>query len=150
MSTAHVESRAPKRSRAQRLFLTYAGLAMMATGVALEPVFGDGVIVLLGLGACVAMVGWTLWFVARDEVVQRAHYVAWFWGGSFAYAAIAFAFLAALGLGAPLEAWMDGVATDLLGKSGFSTGVAVGVTLAGAAMFIGYAIWWAVFWLRRH
>ena len=60
-----------------------------------------------------------------------------------------FAFLVALGLGAPIEAWLSGAAISAFGNADFIIGVAIGGTLAGALMCIGYTIWWAVYWLRR-
>ena len=84
-----------------------------------------------------------------DEVRMRAHLDAWFWGGSIGLCLIVFVTYAAILLGA------DGMIDSALSQ--LASGVdhplvltfGLGVAAAVAPILLGYAVWWAAWWLRR-
>lgn len=89
----------------------------------------------------------TVWMRGVDELAQRAHYVAWCWGGSFGLCVVMFLFLAApaiaelVSFGALLEP-----ATRAWGEAGpFMAGMLTAVV----ALSLGYGLWWGAYWLRK-
>lgn len=81
------------------------------------------------------------WVAALDEAAQQAHYIAWFWGGNAGLLLSMLAFVAAM-----LQP--DAFAPMLAGMGGSET-FAIGIVIGILPAVIGYAIWWAVLWLRR-
>jgi hypothetical protein len=85
-----------------------------------------------------------MWMNGIDELAQRAHYVAWYWGGSMGLAAMMFLFLASPALVQLVD--MPGLAAKLGGEVGaFNAGIATSLVF----MTFGYGFWWLVFWLRK-
>jgi hypothetical protein len=125
-------------------------IGLMFAAIALEPVVGErATMALIGVGAVLALVLCTYWFLRLDELAQRAHYVAWFWGGCLGFVVVAALLLAGLVGGFISMDTLHAAATGLLGDAEFAHGVSAGVLLVGAPMLIGYTVWWTVFWLRR-
>jgi hypothetical protein len=121
---------------------------LLVLAAMLEHVIGDAA-AFLALPAA-ALVLWFCFagFAGLDEVAQRAHYVAWFWGGSIGLAAIPLLGLAAI----PFGFWDGGLAdlgARLWGEATLETAFFTGILVALAPPLIGYALWWTVFWLRR-
>lgn len=89
----------------------------------------------------------TRWMQSIDELAQRAHYEAWYWGGSIALTLMSFFII-----GAPALAQIVDIQTvyapfrEVLGDA---TGFASGVFASMVALGVGYSAWWLVFWLRR-
>jgi hypothetical protein len=99
-------------------------------------------LILPALGAALLGVVFAcFWVVALDEAAQQAHYIAWFWGGS---AGLFLSMLIFVSVMLRPDAFAEALA-PLGGDETFAAGIVVGVTPA----VIGYAIWWAVLWLRR-
>jgi hypothetical protein len=106
----------------------------------------------LWLGAATVMVAFslvagTIWMRSIDELAQRAHYVAWFWGGSLGMAALMLLVLAAPVLAqfvdfAALTRWLSPITGE---AAGFTAGVFASLMI----MVLGYGLWWLVFWLRK-
>ncbi|HEV2081653.1 MAG TPA: hypothetical protein VGR32_04280 [Brevundimonas sp.] len=95
------------------------------------------------LSAGVAAAAWicVAWWRSADEAVREAHKWAWYWGGSTGMAA-------AMGLFA-LSTWgaID-VALPPLG-SGPDDLIMTGIAFTVGAQIVGYAIAWALWWLRH-
>ncbi|MGD9966453.1 MAG: hypothetical protein AB7T59_08040 [Hyphomonadaceae bacterium] len=109
----------------------------------------SGAMALVGTGAVLALVLCSYWFLRLDELAQRAHYVAWFWGGCLGFAAAAVLLLGGLVSGIADMGTLHAAAAAVLGGDQFAHGVSAGMLLVGAPMLLGYSIWWTVFWLRR-
>ena len=95
-----------------------------------------------GLAAAIlSMIFACFWVATLDEAAQQAHYIAWFWGGN------AGLLISVLGLIAVAlqPAAFDPVLSALGAPRSFAAGIAFGVL----PPVIGYAIWWAVLWMRR-
>lgn len=88
-----------------------------------------------------------VWMRSIDELAQRAHYVAWFWGGSLGLAALMLVLLAAPALEEVVDfAALTRLLSPYAGEgAGFTAGIFTSLTL----MMIGYGAWWLVFWLRK-
>lgn len=94
-----------------------------------------------------AMAVTVLWMRDIDELAQRAHYVAWFWGGSSGVCALVFLVLAAPALQqvidfAAVESWLTPTA-------GAGAGFVAGILASLGVLTLGYGAWWLVFWLRK-
>ncbi|MGD9981779.1 MAG: hypothetical protein AB7H66_03805 [Hyphomonadaceae bacterium] len=97
---------------------------------------------LLAMWFCVAA------FIGLDELAQRAHYVAWFWGGSLGLYTLPILGLIAV----PFGFWdggLAGLSERLWGEATIETGFFTGILVALAPPLIGYVVWWSVFWLRN-
>lgn len=137
-------------------------------GAALLVVFGAGLVVgLLGpdslfdwaksaplfwIGACALLTMLSLavgvaWMHGIDELAQRAHYVAWYWGGSMALAVLVFVYLAAPAL-APLVDF-EMLARWVSPAGGEAAVFSAGVFFSLTTLVLGYGLWWLVFWLRK-
>lgn len=89
-----------------------------------------------------------LWFGALDELAQRAHYEAWFWGGSIGLLLLPLLSVAALLTGSRAD-WIDYVLMHIGGRDDARLAFLNGVVVAIVPPVIGYGIWWLVFWLRK-
>jgi hypothetical protein len=139
-----------QRRNAVRMAGWIGAIALMFGAIALEPIVGEpATIGLVSVGAVLALGLCTYAFLRLDELAQRAHYVAWFWGGTLGFAVVALLLLLGLTTGlADMDA-LHALAANWLGGDSFVHGVSLGMLLLGAPMLVGYAIWWTVFWLRR-
>ncbi|MEZ5961915.1 MAG: hypothetical protein R3C30_16055 [Hyphomonadaceae bacterium] len=89
-----------------------------------------------------------LQFNALDEVAKQAHYIAWYWGGLVALIAIS-----VIGVGlstdfisyAPVQAWLETWTNNPNEETSFLLGLIASPTL----LMLGFAAWWAAYWLRR-
>ena len=88
-----------------------------------------------------------VWMNGIDELAQRAHYVAWYWGGSMGLVLLAFLYLASPALAQFVDFTAIAAFTSPFGgqAAGFSAGIATSLVI----MTLGYALWWLVFWLRK-
>ena len=132
----------------RRYLIVGASLALFTLAAMMQHVVGDIAALIALPAAALAMWFCVVGFMGLDELAQRAHYVAWFWGGSLALAA-----LPVLGLIAvPLGFW-DGGLTELSarlwGDATVEGGFFTGIVVALAPLLLGYTVWWTVFWLRR-
>jgi hypothetical protein len=86
------------------------------------------------------------WWQAADEAVKEAHKVAWFWGGLIGVSAVVLPLVLSV-----LPTHGQSYETF---KAIFNVHPGIGEFLAGiittlVAMFVGYAIAWALWW-RKH
>ncbi|MDZ4778002.1 MAG: hypothetical protein SGJ23_14575 [Alphaproteobacteria bacterium] len=88
-----------------------------------------------------------IWMRSIDELAQRAHYEAWYWGGSVGLAAMMFLALASPTLGRFID--FEAVLAPVAFLTGDATGFASGVIASILVMSIGYGAWWLAFWLRK-
>jgi hypothetical protein len=102
---------------------------------------GCAALVIVAMGATVH------WMRDIDELAQRAHYVAWFWGGSTALCVLIFFVLAAPALQQVID--FDAVEGALAPMAGKGAGFVAGVMASLAVLTLGYGAWWLVFWLRK-
>jgi hypothetical protein len=88
-----------------------------------------------------------LQFQSLDEVAKQAHYVAWLWGSMLVMGAIgvAIAVLPILPGGLPVE----DVLVRIYGNAAPTTAFLAGAATTPLLMVLGFAVWWAAFWLRR-
>jgi hypothetical protein len=88
-----------------------------------------------------------VWMRSIDELAQRAHYVAWFWGGSLGLVVLMLVLLAA----PALERVIDFAALTRLFSpvAGEAAGFTAGIFASLMIMMIGYGGWWLVYWLRK-
>ncbi len=88
-----------------------------------------------------SMVFACFWMAALDEAAQQAHYIAWYWGGTAGIMVSMLLFVAV----ALRPAAFEPVLAVLGVPYSFAAGIAAGLLPPS----LGYAIWWAVLWLRR-
>jgi Na+/melibiose symporter-like transporter len=81
------------------------------------------------------------WVASLDEAAQQAHYIAWFWGGNAGLLLSMLAFVAAM--------LRPDAFAPLVQAMGASRIFAIGIVVGVMPAVIGYALWWAVLWLRR-
>jgi hypothetical protein len=120
----------------------------MVASLALEPVVGaTGVTALALLAGVLAIAACVAWFVGLDEMAQRAHYVAWFWGSSLGLGVAA----VALGIAALFGAVdvLHGLVRTSFAHDDVGDGMMAGMLVIIVPMLAGYALWWTAFWLRR-
>jgi len=104
---------------------------------------------IVGAAAIVALAtaGGAIWMQQIDELAQRAHYVAWYWGGSLALAVLVFLVFAAPGLAKVMD--IDALLTPLEATYGRGAGFMGGVLVSLGALTLGYAAWWGLYWFRK-
>jgi hypothetical protein len=147
----------------------YAGLKIFLTGMAAVFVIGavvgyidgssDGPprglgaiepAVVIGGAALVCILSLIVgvhWMQSIDELAQRAHYEAWYWGGSIALAVMAFVVLSAPALERIVD--IEALYAPFVTYSGKAAGFMAGVVASVIALGLGYGAWWIVFWVRR-
>jgi len=133
-----------------KLFLTrtFAVLFMLGAGAlrhALGELVSDALVLTGGMAAIVAV---TIYFLGLDEASRQAHYVAWLWGGSFGAVAAALAGVPFL-LTLPRNDRIPTLVATLFGEANVQNAFFAGIGVIAAPMLIGYAVWWAAFWLRH-
>ncbi len=89
----------------------------------------------------------TAWMNQIDELAQRAHYVAWYWGGSMALAVLLFIFFAGPALSHVID--FDAILTPLEDVYGRGAGFFAGVSVCLVALTLGYSGWWMLYWMRK-
>ncbi len=89
----------------------------------------------------------TRWMMSIDELAQRAHYEAWYWGGSIALTLMSFLIFAGPALGNVID--IEAFYAPLRQYFGEATGFSAGVLASMFALSVGYGAWWIFFWLRR-
>lgn len=141
-------------SRMQRkdLYMAAAtiGITLVVGVPFLVQLFGPMAAWLFPPGALLALVCGVGWFVSLDEVAQRAHYEAYFWGGSCGLLALGLGAGAVALFGGPqLLSSIDALVVRLWGEASAFNGVALGIIVAMLFSTIGYAFWWTGFWLRN-
>jgi hypothetical protein len=104
-------------------------------------VVGAGVIVTL------ATVAGFLWMQRIDELAQRAHYVAWYWGGSTGLAVLLFVLFAGPGLARMVD--VEAVLAPLELIWGPAAGIMAGIVISLVTLTAGYLLWWAFYWIRK-
>ena len=135
-------ARPAKRMKRKTLYIIATFVSMVGYGALLVLSHAQPWLVWPALGfALLGMVFACFWVVALDEAAQQAHYIAWFWGGNAGLLLSMMVFVAAVLAPQAFEP----VLSVLGGDETFAAGIVVGVLPA----VIGYAIWWAVLWLRR-
>jgi hypothetical protein len=123
-------------------------LGLMLAAMALEPLIGEtGATVLILIAGALGVAACTAWFLGLDEMAQRAHYVAWFWGSSLGLVIAA----AIMAIGALTGATdnLHEIVRRLFGHDDVGDGMMAGMLIIVVPMMLGYALWWAAFWLRR-
>lgn len=106
------------------------------------------VVLLIAVAAVTAaMICTVMWMRDIDELARQAHYIAWFWGGSFAVCVLLALVIAAPALPGLIDfAALEREFAPFAGEGG---GFMAGVTVSLLALTIGYGVWWFVFWLRK-
>lgn len=146
--------------RSRRLQAVYIGIALFAVGVAVglldeawlarfateRPwIVIAGCLMLTGF----AIAGSAAYMRGIDELAQRAHYIAWYWGGSVGLTLLLFLLVAwpALAQVVDIEA-LTAPLSRLYGEPGgeFLGGVVASIV----ALTLGYSGWWVVYWLRKN
>lgn len=94
-----------------------------------------------------ATTGGVLWMNQIDELAQRAHYVAWYWGGSTALAVLLFIAFAGPGLVQVID--FEGALTVLEAIYGRGAGFLGGVIFSLLTLTLGYLSWWVLYWVRK-
>lgn len=105
---------------------------------------------IIALAALLAAIGLsTAWFRSLDEVAQRAHYEAWFWGGNCGLLLLPLA-VVIMALADKSGAWIGGALDALLARPiDVETAFIAGIFAVIVPMMLGYTLWWAWFWLRN-
>lgn len=90
-----------------------------------------------------AMIYSVRWWRGVDEAVRQAHSWSWYWGGTTG--------LACVGIFYIVSVFTDGVVSQRLVEMLDVAGreVELGVGMATVPMLLGYAIAWAIWWLRH-
>lgn len=152
MSVSRSESKPGGRERLKAAFIAGAG-ACLAVLIAVKLLSGrlDGDLQLAAQGvgylAAALALGCSIgWIATLDEFAQRAHYVAWYWGGSLGLMAMAAVLLFVL---LSPAAAAESLLLDWWGPSQAKSGFLTGALTAMVLPVVGYTIWWSVFWLRR-
>lgn len=151
MSAQPESRRQANKQQRKNLYLigTLVAGALMLAGTAIARETSGPVAAALVLPPTVAMFAFSLaWFAALDELAQRAHYVAWFWGGSIGLLSFPLLIIAALATGGRGDL-VDLVLHHLGGANDTRVAFMNGVLAAILPPIIGYGIWWLVFWLRK-
>jgi hypothetical protein len=134
--------RRPSRMKRKTLYIVATAVSMLAYAVLLTFVDTQPWMIWPALGAALlgAVFG-CFWVASLDEAAQQAHYIAWFWGGNAGLLLSMLVFVAA--------ALSPQVFEPILSVLGAGETFAVGIAAGVVPAVIGYAIWWAVLWLRR-
>lgn len=122
-------------------FLDDGLVARIAEDSPLAWIVGSAAVVALATAVSAA------WMNGIDELAQRAHYVAWFWGGSIGLAMLLFVLLGGPGLARVID--LRGFFSPLTDTYGDQGGFMAGVMASIVALTLGYSAWWIVFWLRK-
>jgi|CXWL01.1.fsa_nt_gi hypothetical protein len=152
MSVSRSESTPNGREKQKAAFVagTGAGLGVMiAVSLLAGQLDGDLQMIANGVGYSAAVIALACsigWIATLDEFAQRAHYVAWYWGGSLGLAAMGALLLFVLL--SPASA-AESLLLDWWGASQAKAGFLTGALAAMLLPALGYTIWWLVFWLRR-
>jgi hypothetical protein len=137
-----------ERRSAFRIAGWVGAIGLMLAAMALEPLIGEtGATVLILLAGALGVAACIAWFIGLDEMAQRAHYVAWFWGSSLGLLAIT----AAMAIGV-LTGAVDNlheIVRAMFGHDDVGDGMMAGMLIIIVPMTMGYALWWTAFWLRR-
>jgi len=107
-------------------------------------------VVWIGIAAIATVVSFaigTRWMMGIDELAQRAHYEAWYWGGSIGLALMTFLILAAPALARFVD--LPALYAPLTRYTGDASGFVAGVLASVLTLSIGYGAWWLLFWLRK-
>lgn len=88
-----------------------------------------------------------LQFGALDEIERQAHFTAWYWGSALALIA-----LCAIGFGLVLDlvpfAWIEAATAGMLNQIDREGLFLMGLLTGPMLMAAGFAVWWAIHWLR--
>ena len=123
-------------------------LGLMLAAVALKPFVGEtAVMALVLLAGALGVAECTAWFLGLDELAQRAHYVAWFWGSSLGI--VIAALILAVGVMTGAVDNLHGIVRGFFGHDDVGDGMMAGMLIIVVPMMLGYVGWWTAFWLRR-
>lgn len=149
---------APKRASRPDTILTAITLVLFLAGL-LVGLFGPDnlleattqwpVLTVLGAAVLVALslAAGVIWMRRIDELAQRAHYVAWYWGGSAGLSVLLFLFFASPALGRFVD--VRAILTPLEYVWGPTAGIMVGMLISILALTAGYVLWWTIYWMRK-
>lgn len=131
------------------LFATFAlgvvfGLSVMLTS--LLGAFALPIALICAIGGFVCTLGY---FANMDELSQRAHYIAWFWGATAGLGVLGIALFYTLFAGVDLGAVIAPLAERYWGGADVRGGFAAGVSVALLLQLVGAVLWWAGYWLRK-
>ncbi|HRO04616.1 MAG TPA: hypothetical protein PLS69_13525 [Terricaulis sp.] len=134
----------------RRLILRNATLALLGAMV----LFSAGEALLgvsladLKLGLLVLLLPLSLlWVETLDEVARQGHYWAWFWGCAGGIAGMTM--LAIMVHGGLWHQGVDALLTAWRGEASAQSGFLLGLLTTPVLCVIGFACFWAVYWLRR-
>lgn len=116
--------------------------------IVLRPVLGHTLVhVPAVIGGVLAIMFSVNYFRSIDELAQRAHYEAWYWGGTVGVLALPLAALSGPALFGP--GWVERTVAQFWPAPDVTDGFVAGVFATVIPMLLGYCVWWAVFWLRK-
>ena len=90
-----------------------------------------------------------LQFNALDEVAKQAHYVAWMWGSMVVMGLFGVIMAVLYALPGPITIPVEAPLVNLFGDAHPDTAFLAGFIASPFLVTIGFAVWWAVYWLRR-
>jgi len=134
----------------RRIALRVASLGLLGALVALTLAEAALAISLadLKLGVLVLIAPLSLlWVESLDEVARQGHYWAWFWG--CAVGVTAMMMLAVIVHGGLWHQSVDALLTAWRGEASVQNGFLLGLLTTPVLCVIGFACFWAVYWLRR-
>jgi hypothetical protein len=131
------------------LFATFTlgvvfGLTVMLTGP-LGPL-ALPIAMVCAIGGFVCSLGY---FANMDELSQRAHYIAWFWGATTGLGVLALGLFYTMSAGINWGDLVAPLAERYWGGADVRGGFAAGVSIVVLLQFAGAMLWWAGYWLRK-
>ncbi len=135
------------RERRKNLFtLLTCVFALLYLASVFADVFVDANLFWLSAAIVVAMTASTFgWGRTLDEAQLKAHYQAWFWGGSVGLMVSSLIFLALLPT--MMSSGSAALGDDIADVA--TTSFTAGFVLAILPATLGYLVWWAVLWMRN-
>lgn len=139
------------RMKRKNLYLAGAwiGAPLLALAVIFNPAPAPFALGLAMLALIAAAALSTAWFHALDEVAQRAHYEAWFWGGNAGVLLLPLAVVVGAftgwGGGEQINRWVASLGIGADAHAGFMAGIFAVLI----PMMLGYSLWWVWFWVRN-
>lgn len=142
MTMKSTHGRPQTRMKRKTLFMI-ASLATSAAYIALTVFARDQQWLIWPALTCalLSVVFAAFWMAALDEAAQQAHYIAWFWGGNVGMMLSMVAFVTV--------ALRPDLLNESLSALSPAQTLAFGIAIGLVPAVVGYAIWWAILWLRR-
>ncbi len=131
------------------MFATFALGVVFGLSVVLTNVLGGSALpiaLICALGGFICTLGY---FANMDELSQRAHYVAWFWGATVGLGVLGLGLFYTMFAGVSVSDIITPLAERYWGGADVRGGFAAGVSIALSLQLAGAILWWAGYWLRK-